>query len=206
MPRKSTTAPASGSATKAISEKPITLQTSNLEQTETEVTEQVSQPVVYRSEEIKQEFHVKEPLDPHSFITIRNGFNGRLVYVSKRTGERLVWDEFGAEQDMELQELKNAKNSARAFFENNWFMIDDPEVIAYLGVERYYKNALRFDSFDELFAKSPEEIKERVALLSAGQKASVAYRARQLITAKEIDSIRVIEALEESLSAELISH
>lgn len=205
MPRKSTTAPASGSVTKTINKKPITLQANNPEQTETAVVEQVSQPV-YNAEEIKQEFHVKEPLDPHSFITIRNGFNGRLVYVSKRTGERLVWDEFGSEQDMELQELKNAKNSARAFFENNWFMIDDPEVIAYLGVERYYKNALRFDSFDELFAKSPEEIKERVALLSAGQKASVAYRARQLIAAKEIDSIRVIEALEESLSAELISH
>lgn len=204
MPRKSTTAPDSGSVTKTISKKPITVQANNQDHTEIEVVEQVNQPV-YKAEEIKQEFRVKEPLDPHSFITIRNGFNGRLVYVSKRTGERLVWDEFGSEQDMELQELKNAKNSARAFFENNWFMIDDPEVIAYLGVERYYKNALRFDSFDELFAKSPEEIKERVALLSAGQKASVAYRARQLIAAKEIDSIRVIEALEESLAAELIS-
>lgn len=205
MPRKSTTAPASESATKTINEKLITPKVNNSEQTETEVKEQGNQQA-YKAEKIKREVHVKEPLDPHSFITIRNGFNGRLVYVSKRTGERLVWDEFGSEQDMELQELKNAKNSARAFFENNWFMIDDPEVIAYLGVERYYKNALRFDSFDELFSKSPEEIKERVALLSAGQKASVAYRARQLIAAKKIDSIRVIEVLEESLSAELISH
>lgn len=205
MPRKSTTAPASGSVTKTINKRPLPQQVSDAEQAETAVAEQVNQPA-YKAEEIKQEFHVKEPLDPHSYVTIRNGFNGRLVYVSKRTGERLVWDEFGSEQDVELQELKNAKNSCRAFFENNWFMIDDPEVIAYLGVERYYKNALRFDSFDELFTKSPAEIKKRVALLSAGQKASVAYRARQLIAAKEIDSIRVIEALEESLSAELINH
>ena len=42
-------------------------------------------------------------------VTVRNGFQGRLVYKSKRTGERFVWDSFGAEQDMEMSELRNAR-------------------------------------------------------------------------------------------------
>lgn len=45
---------------------------------------------------------VPKDIDPHTIITVRNGFQGRLVYRSKKTGERFVWDSFGAEQDMEI--------------------------------------------------------------------------------------------------------
>lgn len=143
-------------------------------------------------------------LDLHDYVTVRNGFNGKLIYKSKRTGERFVWDEFGAEQDMELQELKNAKNSSREFFEHNWFMLDDPAVISYLGVERYYKNALNYSEFDALFSMSPTEIERRIAKLPSGQKTSVVYRAKEKIANGEIDSMRVINALEKSLGVELI--
>ena len=49
---------------------------------------------------------IPKEVDPNQYVTVRNGFQGRLVYKSKRTGERFVWDSFGAEQDMELSELK----------------------------------------------------------------------------------------------------
>lgn len=152
----------------------------------------------------KTRYKVRKNLDPNSIITVKNGFQGRLVYISKRTQERFIWDEFGDEQDIELQELKNAKNSSKAFFENNWFLIDDPEVIDYLGVTRYYKYALNADSFDELFSKSPDEVREIVGKLSSGQKKTVAFRAKQKIADGEIDSIKVISALEDVLSVELI--
>lgn len=154
--------------------------------------------------EDKKVFKVKETLSLHDYVTVRNGFNGKLVYKSRRTGERLIWDEFGSEQEMELQELKNAKNSSRAFFENNWFMIDDPEVIAFLGVERYYRNSLSYDEFDALFKMSANEIEDRVSVLPGGQKASLIHRAKQKIADGEVDSLRVINALEESLGVELI--
>jgi hypothetical protein len=140
----------------------------------------------------------------NDYITVRNGFNGKLVYKSSRTGERFVWDGFGAEQEMEVQELKSARNSSKAFFENNWFMFDDPGIIEFLGVQRMYANALTYEDFDTLFEMNPDEIEERIALLSKGQKASVAYRARQLINEGKIDSIKVINALEKSLGIDLI--
>lgn len=152
----------------------------------------------------KKQYRVKQELDPNMIVTVRNGFQGQLIYKSKHTQEKFIWEEFGTEQDMELRELKNAKNSSKAFFENNWFLLDDPAVIEYLGVTQYYKNALSYDSFDDLFSKSADEIKEIVSKLSAGQKKSVAYRAKQLIADETIDSIKVINALEESLSIELI--
>lgn len=154
--------------------------------------------------EAKKDYRIKKNLDPNMIVTVKNGFQGKLVYVSNRTKEEFVWDSFGDEQDMELQELKNAKNASKAFFENNWFLIDDPEIIDYLGVTQYYKYALSFESFNDLFELSPDEIKETVSHLSSGQKKSVAYRAKQLIADQVIDSIKVINALEESLSIELI--
>lgn len=151
----------------------------------------------------KKTFTPKD-VDPNQYVIVRNGFHGRLVYKSKKTGELFVWDEFGSEQEMELRELKNAKNSYKKFFQNNWFMFDEDWIVDYLGVRQFYRNAVSIDEFDAIFEKSAEEIKVVIAGLSAGQKKSAAYRARQLIVDGKIDSHRAITALEESLGIELI--
>ena len=141
-----------------------------------------------------------------NFVTVKNGFHGTLVYVSKKTGETFVWDEFGAEQDMELQELKNAKNSNRIFFENNWFMFDEADswVVDYLGVSRYYKFALSPDELDDIFEMSAEELEDVLNDMSEGQKRSMAYKASQLIAAQKIDSLHKINVLEKCLGVTLI--
>ncbi len=159
---------------------------------------------VTTSSEEKPSYKVKKDLNPNMMVTVKNGFNGTLVYKSKRTGEVFVWDSFGSEQEMELQDLKSAKNTYKAFFVNNWFLFDDPEIIEWLGMSQYYKHALNTESFKELFTSTPEEIKKTVAKLSAGQKKSAAFRAKQLIQNGEIDSIKIINALEESLCVDLI--
>ena len=145
-----------------------------------------------------------EELDPNMYVPVRNGFNGKLIYISRKSGERYTWEHFGDEQDMELRELRAAKTTYKSFFENNWFLIDDPAVIEYLGVERYYANALSYNDFDTLFELSPNEIEEKIAQLSDGQKSSLKYRVRQLIRDGAIDSIKVINTLEKSLGVELI--
>lgn len=150
-----------------------------------------------------QSFTVKE-IDPSQYVVVRSGYQGRLTYKSSRTGEKFRWPEFGSDQEMELRELRNAKSAHKKFFINNWFMFDEPWVIDYLGVGQYYKNAINIDHFDEIFTLSPDEIKSRVCALSPGQRKSVAYRARVLISEGEIDSNKVIAALEETLGVELV--
>lgn len=152
----------------------------------------------------KKSYKVKKNLDPSMYVTVKNGFNGTLVYKSKKTGERFIWEEFGDEQEIELAELKAAKNSYKPFFVNNWFLFDDPEIVEWLGMNQYYRHALNSNSFDKLFEKNPDEIEKTVKNLSNGQKKSVAFRAKQLISDGTIDSIKVITALEKSLSVELI--
>lgn len=147
---------------------------------------------------------VAKDIDPSQYVTVRNGFQGKLIYKSPRTGERFEWAEFGGEQQIELRDLRSAKNSHKKYFTNNWFMFDEDWVVDYLGVTQYYKNALKIDSFDNIFKKSPAEIKKIIAKLSKGQKQSVAYRARILISEGEIDSLSAIKTLEEALDIELI--
>lgn len=149
---------------------------------------------------------VPKEIDVHQTITVHNGFQGKLIYVSKRTGDVYEWPAFGDEQEIELGELRNAKNSSRDFFVNNWFLFEDKDawVIDFLGVQHYYKNAINLDDFDELFTKNAKEIEKIIAGLSDGQKTSVGYRARQLVAEGGIDSLSVISVLEKGLGIELV--
>lgn len=147
---------------------------------------------------------VTKAFDPNQIVTVRNGFQGRLVYRSPKTGERFVWDGFGDEQDMEVSELRSAKSSAKKYFINNWFMFDDPAIVDYLGMKQYYKFALSINDFDKLFDKPVDEIEAAIPRLSKGQKKSVIYRAKQLIDEGVIDSNRMISTLEKCLGVELV--
>lgn len=156
-------------------------------------------------EEVRKPLVAKD-IDLSQLIVVRNGYQGRLVYKSPRTHEKFVWPEFGSEQMIELMELRNAKNTYKKYFINNWFMFDDEFswVIDYLGMAPYYKHAIKVDSFDDVFTKSPSEIEKIVSRLSEGQKKSLGYRARQLIAEDGIDSNKAITALEKSLGIELV--
>lgn len=149
---------------------------------------------------------VPKDIDPSTLVVVKNGFQGKLVYKSSRTGEKFTWDAFGSEQELELKELRNAKNSAKKFFINNWFMFDNDYdwVIDYLGVRQYYRNAISLENFDKIFSKTPAEITKIVSGMSSGQKKSLVYRSRQAIVDGEIDSNKAIAALEKALGVELI--
>lgn len=143
-------------------------------------------------------------VDSSQYVIVRNGFQGTLVYKSRKTGEVYIWQNFGDEQEMELRELRNAKNSYKKFFINNWFMFDEDWIIDYLGVRQYYKHAVPIDGFDDLFTQEPSKLKQTLSELSNGQKKSIAYRAMELIAENRIDSLSVISTLEDALGIDLI--
>lgn len=147
---------------------------------------------------------VAKDIDLSMEVTVRNGFQGALIYKSHKTGEKFEWDGFGDEQYMELKELKSAKTSSKKFFENNWFMFDEDWIVDFLGVSQYYKTAIKIEDFDNIFFMSPDDIAKLVPEMSNSKKRSVAYRARQLINDGKIDSIKTIKALEKALGTKLI--
>lgn len=156
--------------------------------------------------ESKQTAYTAKDVDMNQYITVRNGYPGQLVYTSKRTGEKFLWGHYGDEQDIQLMELRNARNTSKKFFDHNWFVFDDEYdwVIDFLGVRAFYNNIINLEGVDALFKKAPEQITAELATLTNGQKRTVAYRAMEMIRNKEIDSLSVIEVLEKGLGIALV--
>ena len=69
--------------------------------------------------------YTAKDVDMNQYITVRNGYPGQLVYTSKRTGEKFFWEHYGDEQDIQLMELRNARNTSKKFFDHNWFVFDE---------------------------------------------------------------------------------
>lgn len=147
---------------------------------------------------------VATEIDLRQIITVRNGFQGTLIYKDKRTGADYRWENFGDVQDIELGELRNARGSAKKFFENNWFLFDEDWIPEYLGMGKYYKHALNSEDFDDIFSKPADELEAVLAELTDGQRKSVGYRARQLIASGDIDSRKTVSTLERCLGIELV--
>ena len=161
--------------------------------------------VVVKKKEEKKEIDYSK-VDPNQTVMVINGFNGRLIYKSKKTGEKFVWNEMGAEQEMEIKELRNAKNSSKGFFIKNWFMFgkEDQWVIDYLALGQYYADSIPIDDYDKILTANAKIIESRLANVPDGQKASLANRAAALIKNGDIDSNRAIMALENVLGVELV--
>ena len=148
---------------------------------------------------------LKVDIPLNTLVEVTNGFNGRLVYVSKRNpGYTVIFDNFGDSFPFELQELISARNSDINFFKNNWWLINDIEILEYLTVEKYYINAFNTENFDKIFDKSPAEIEETVGKMSQGQRNTLIYRAKEFIETGKLDSRKTISALEKALNVELI--
>lgn len=137
-------------------------------------------------------------------VVCKNGTRGNLIYKSTRNlGYEVEWNEFGEEQQIDFGELLSMRGSQRRFFEENWILIDDPEVIKKLGVERYYKNVPSVEDFDDIFSLSPDKLKERISEMSDGMKDSIRIRAKELIKDGVIDSRATIKAISEAVGQDI---
>lgn len=146
---------------------------------------------------------VKPQFETDDYVVVKNGFNGKLIYISKRSGEVFVWDSFGDEQEMQIKDLLSAKASAKEFFQYNYFLFDDPAIPEFLGVSSFYKHSLSIDDFETFFEMQPEEAAQKIKSMPSGQKSSLAFMARKLFLDGEIDSIAMVDTLEKTLGIHL---
>lgn len=131
-----------------------------------------------------------------TMIPCKNGTMGHLIYISTRqVGYQVEWDGFGDVQEIEFSELQTMRGSQRRFFEDNWILIEDANVLKQLGVDRYYSNCLNTENFDKIFSMSPEQIEKELTGVSDGLKTSIAARAREKIQDGSLDSLAVIKMI-----------
>lgn len=131
---------------------------------------------------------------------------GKLVYASKKTpGYTVIFDHFGSEEYIELGELVSARSSQPKFFQNNWFIIEDREVLEFLRVAQYYPEGYSTQYLDSIFTMSPSEIAEELHHLHPSLHRTVRSIAKERIDNGSIVDIRVIRAIEVALDCVLLN-
>lgn len=147
-----------------------------------------------------------KPVDRNELVEVKSCVYGSLEYISYGTGNSIKWNTFGDTNWVTVADLMEIRNSQRIFFERQWIMpVGDNanDVIAYLQLEKYYKTFSSLESFDEIFNYDPSDIPAVIEKLSDSTRETIARRAYALIETGELDSNKMITALQDSLGYDL---
>jgi hypothetical protein len=166
---------------------------------ETVVVTTPTQPTV----EKKAEPVKKKDLDRNMMVSCRSIVQGELTYVSRKTGLETSWANFGDEEYIDLGELMTMKAGQPKFLNNPWIMIDDQDVVEYLGLKAMYDKIVAVDQLDEFFYKQVDEMIEILKKAPKGTRKLIADTARVKVEDGSLDSMRIIKALENELTIDL---
>lgn len=149
--------------------------------------------------ETKPKIRKLEKIDPNELVDVQSCTYGRLTYISSRNGCKTVWDSFGAMNIMTVGDLIDMRNSQRRFFEEPWIIIVGERasvIMEYLQVAKFYKKISKLEDFDEIFNYDAKDIPAILKDLSLSNKEVVARRAYALVKEGQLDSRKMIEAIE----------
>lgn len=138
----------------------------------------------------------RQKLPSDTLVECRNITMGKLTYKSyKQNGYKIVWNEPGDIEEIELGELMSMRNSQPKFFTKNWIEIEDPEILEYLGVTKYYKGVPNYDDFENIFLQPFEDMKVAIANLPQSIKKTLGIKATEMINNGTIDSVKTVKYL-----------
>lgn len=140
-------------------------------------------------------------------VCVQSCFHGNLFYKSKRNGSIVEWQSFGEEQFMDVDELMYMRNTQPTFFKEQWVRLvgDNADaVFEFLHLDRYCKNNLKFDTFDDVFAMDPDDLIAVVKGFAPSLRNSFARRAKELIEDGSINQLTTIKAIERATGYDLL--
>jgi hypothetical protein len=147
----------------------------------------------------------KRTIERDEVVACRNLTSGKLIYISKKTGLETVWSVYGDEEYLEVGELLTMRSSQPKFLKNPWLIIDDEDVVEYLGLKSIYDSILPVDELDNFFNCSVNEARDILPKLPKGLRDLLAEKARQGIQDGNLNNLQLIRLLEQELKLDLLS-
>lgn len=144
------------------------------------------------------------PLNELIPVVSRN--EGELFYKSTKTQQETYWKHYGDLQYLSFDEILNLRASQPRFIDDAWIVIDDEEVIEFLGLGDKYDQFFHIEDMDAYILNSTvDELKKEISVLPAGIKTSIGVAAKRLVEEDVLDSRGKILALEDKLGICLIN-
>lgn len=164
----------------------------------------VNEPAVEKVEEVKTPERAKRvQIEPNELIPCRSTTHGELIYISKRSGERVIWDDYGDVQDITMGELKNLYASSPSFINDVLFVIDDEQAVDALKLTKLYETIFDIGNLEDFFNKDYDELEKMLEKLPKGLKKTVASKAGEMVKDGSLDSRAKIKLVEEKLKVDL---
>ncbi len=149
-------------------------------------------------------------------VVVKSNVFGELIYINDRTGDQIVWENYGDEQVLSAKDIRDMKAKQQSFFKEGWISIIDSSCVNFdeytlkdvydaLQIGRYYADDLVSFDLDTVFTLSEDALKKKVANMSNTVKRTVIIRANDKIRDGSLDSIKKVKLLEEVLGCELTS-
>ena len=152
---------------------------------------------------------IKEQWKPdlNRMICLKNIASGKLIYVSKRQlGYKIEWENPGDTNYIELGEFIALKNSDSRFVTAPWVRImedDEVEILKYANIFKHYKEILGLNNVSDILKLDFNSFKKKFDKLPEEYKNSVVEQAALMIKSGELDSIKIKDYIEKSMSIEL---
>lgn len=165
--------------------------------------ERESNPDPVKEAEDKKTPIRKKEIDRFEPIPVMNVTNGKLIYVSKKTGAEWVWGDYGDIEYVEFQELLTMRSGQKRFLDEPFLLILEEDVVDYLGLNKMYDSMINLDSLDDIFKLNQKDFEEIVEKSPKGIKHSIVTRARQKVENETLDSVKKIKYINERFNTDI---
>ena len=163
--------------------------------------------------EIRAERKPVSNIGDNVLVLVQSGFYGKLVYMSRKSGDMVIWENPGDVQIMSMRDLREMKAEQVGFFKNQWVIIlsvadgekckaTSEDIYRSLIVSQYYENFINPSDFEEVCGWDDATLRQRVPLMSQGAKDNLAVALNGFINDGKLDSIKKIKLFAEVLNCD----
>lgn len=147
-------------------------------------------------------------------LNVQSTTFGRLVYINKQTGDKVVWEGENDIQQITVGNIREMKSRQNTFFKNYWIRIigiesnekdyqnrSVEEIYKSLTLQQYYENSM-IDNKD-LILNHTDDIPMYLDKMGDDFRKTLIIRCNDMIKDGSLDSNRKIKQLEKILDEEL---
>lgn len=146
----------------------------------------------------------RKQLDKSEEVACRSVVNGSLLYISRRSHETIEWDGYGDIHYATVEELLTMKSTQGKFLTDPWLIIEDDEVIDFLGLRAIYEKIIPIDDIESFLLYSQlSELEVALTKAPKGIRELVIDKARELVSNETLYDIRIMRLLDKVLNIEL---
>lgn len=153
-------------------------------------------------------------IDDSAIVNVRSNVFGELIFIDPVTNEKMKWEHCGEILPLQFITLRHMKTGAAKFFANQLIVItgfaDDnadkytpADIYKALFITQYYKNFLDPANYDDICSWTPDDIKQKISMLTTGAKGKLVVALNTYIEKGILDSLKAIKAFEEALGCDL---